>query len=243
MTDQETMDQRILVIEDDRDIAGLVRLHLEDLGCSVALETDGRSGLRRAEGESFDLIVLDLMLPGIDGLEVCKRIRSRNAYVPLLMLTARSSEMDRVLGLELGADDYLTKPFNIMELVARVKAILRRVDALRSMAESSPELPIHTGGVVIEPQRRKVSIEGRSVELTAREFDLLAHFARHPGRVFTRTQLLDAVWGYGHDGYEHTVNSHINRLRSKIEPDPSEPSYILTVWGVGYRMSDTREAS
>jgi len=242
MTASASSAQRILVIEDDPDIARLVRLHLEDLGCTVRLEADGREGLRRAEDDPFDLIVLDLTLPGLDGLEVCKRLRSRSDYTPVLMLTARSSEIDRVLGLELGADDYLTKPFNIMELVARVKAIFRRVAALRAPDAGSPGEMIRLAGIVVDLDRRQVTVDRRPVPLTAREFELLVFFARHPGRVFSRAQLLDRVWGYGHDGYEHTVNSHINRLRAKIEPDPSKPRYILTVWGVGYKMSDPGEA-
>lgn len=232
------MERRILIIEDDPDINSLVELHLKDLGCRVECETAGLAGLRRAESERFDLIVLDIMLPGLDGLEVCKRLRSREVYTPILMLTARSSELDRVLGLELGADDYLTKPFSIMELVARVKAILRRVEVMQGVDAPGAREPITIGGLVIDPDRRSVKVNGRPVELTAREFDLLLHFARHPGRVYSRVQLLDDVWGYGHDGYEHTVNSHINRLRAKIEPDPSDPTYILTVWGVGYKMSE-----
>jgi DNA-binding response OmpR family regulator len=235
------VDKRILIIEDDLDIALLVRLHLEDLGCAVEHETDGRAGLNRVENDRFDLIVLDLMLPGLDGLEICKRIRSAETYTPVLMLTARSSEMDRVLGLELGADDYLTKPFSVMELVARVKAILRRVEALRSERVTAPREPIRIAGLVVDFERRIVRVDDKKVELTAREFDLLAHFAANPGRVFSRAQLLDQVWGYGHDGYEHTVNSHINRLRAKIEPDPSEPTYIRTVWGVGYKMAEPSE--
>ena len=235
------MKRNILIIEDDMDIAGLVRLHLEDLGCSIQVETGGGAGLQAARTGRFDLVVLDLTLPGIDGLEICRRIRSEEDYVPVLMLTARSTETDRVVGLELGADDYLTKPFSVIELVARVKAIFRRIDAVRSETAAPGSPPIRIGRMVIEPDRRRVEVGGRAVELTAREFDLLAYFARHPGRVFTRAQLLDQVWGYGHGGYEHTVNSHINRLRSKIETDPSAPNWIQTVWGVGYKMNDPAE--
>ncbi len=234
------MERQVLIVEDDQDIARLVQLHLEDIGCTVTVKTDGPTGLVAAEREAFNLIILDLMLPGLDGLELCKRIRAREDYTPLLMLTARSAETDRVLGLELGADDYLTKPFSVGELTARVKAIFRRVEALRHQGASSTE-PIRVSGIVIEPDKRRVTVNDRPVELTAREFDLLAHFARNPGRVFTRTQLLNEVWGYGHDGYEHTVNSHINRLRAKIEPDPSNPTLIRTVWGVGYKLSETAE--
>jgi DNA-binding response OmpR family regulator len=235
------MDRTILIIEDDVDIARLVQLHLDDLGCTVRLESDGAAGLRAAREGGFDLVVLDLTLPSVDGLEICKELRRADDYVPVLMLTARSSETDRVVGLELGADDYLTKPFSVVELVARVKAILRRIDAVRSEQAGPGRTPIRVAGMVIEPDKRSVEIEGRPIELTAREFDLLEFFARHPDRVFTRAQLLDQVWGYGHAGYEHTVNSHINRLRAKIEDDPSAPGRIQTVWGVGYKLTDPAE--
>ena len=224
----------ILVVEDDSDIAGLVALHLEDAGFRVDIEPSGRTGLERALAGGWDMVVLDLMLPGVDGLEICRRLRARTPYVPILMLTARSAEIDRVLGLELGADDYLTKPFSVRELVARVKAILRRSEALAAGEERPGS--IRAGELAIDSERHEVRISGAPVDLTAKEFDLLLHFARHPGRVFTRSQLLDSVWGYSHDGYEHTVNTHINRLRGKIEPDPGEPRFILTVWGVGYRF-------
>jgi DNA-binding response OmpR family regulator len=228
--------RRVLVIEDQPEIAELVRLHLVDLSCTVELAADGLAGLALAQARPFDLVILDLMLPGLDGLEVCKRLRAGQQYVPILMLTSRSSEVDRVLGLELGADDYLVKPFSIIELVARVKAIFRRVDALAAPA-AQPKT-IAAGDLVIDIERRHVTLAGRTVDLTAKEFDLLVHFARHPGRVFNRGQLLDQVWGYSHSGYEHTVNSHINRLRSKIEADPASPRFILTVWSVGYKFAE-----
>ena len=175
----------------------------------------------------------------MDGFELCKKIRAKANYTPVLMLTARSSELDRVLGLELGADDYLSKPFSIRELIARVKAILRRVESLGDKDEQPKiDSPKRYGELEIDPTKHQVVLAGKSMDLTAREFELLWHFAQHPGQVFTRTQLLDNVWGYGHDGYEHTVNSHINRLRSKIEKNPSKPEYILTVWGVGYKFND-----
>ena len=229
------MDQAVLVIEDNRDIAELVALHLRDEGYEVTLADDGRRGLDLARSGEFALLVLDLMLPGIDGLSICREIRQQEHYLPILMLTAKSSELDRVLGLELGADDYLTKPFSIRELVARVKALLRRQAALTPTPTAAVMI---SDGLRIDADRRQVSVDGREVELTAREFDLLLHFARHPGRVFSRAQLLDQVWGYGHEGYEHTVNSHINRLRSKIEQDPAAPRYVLTVWGVGYKFAE-----
>jgi len=233
------MSRRVLIVEDDRDISHLVALHLKDIDCEVETVADGRAGLERARAGTHDLIILDLMLPGIDGLEICRKVRAHSEYIPILMLTARSSEVDRVLGLELGADDYLTKPFSILELVARVKALFRRMDALQSMEASDEQAPLHFSELSIEPDKRSVLVRGQPIDLTAKEFDLLLHFARQPGRVFTRAQLLDSVWGYGHDGYEHTVNSHINRLRSKIEEDPAVPRYILTVWGVGYRFAET----
>jgi DNA-binding response OmpR family regulator len=231
------MARRILVIEDDRDIAHLVELHLKDLGAEVTLAHDGGVGLEIAQRRPFDLVILDLMLPGIDGLEICRKLRARTNYTPILMLTARSADLDRIVGLEMGADDYLTKPFNIRELIARVKALLRRVDAL-----TKPEAPqsaiLDFGELVVDVEKRKVTLRGEPIDLTAKEFDLLLQFARYPGRVYTRAQLLDLVWGYGHDGYEHTVNSHINRLRSKLEKDHAKPAYILTVWGVGYKFAD-----
>lgn len=235
------MSRKILVIEDSPDIADLLALHLGDEGYQVELDQDGRTGLRKALEQSYDLVILDLMLPEVDGLEICRQLRAAPSYTPILMLTARSTEIDRVVGLELGADDYLTKPFSIRELVARVKALFRRVEAFTSQMPSNPSAVIRMGDLVIDPERRKVQIGDRPIELTAKEFDLLLHFARHPGRVYSRAQLLDLVWGYGHDGYEHTVNSHINRLRAKIERNPARPRYLLTVWGVGYKFFEAEE--
>ncbi|WP_405234495.1 response regulator transcription factor [Lentisalinibacter salinarum] len=232
------MQKRILVIEDERDIAQLIRLHLADLGFSVTIAGDGNGGLRKASAGSWDLIILDLRLPGIDGLEICRRLRQDSGSVPVLMLTAKSTELDRVVGLEIGADDYVTKPFSVVELMARVKAILRRAElSRRSAAEQKGA--IRAGCVTVDPATRIATVRGESIELTAKEFDLLHHFAANPGRVFRRLELLDSVWGYGHDGYEHTVNSHINRLRAKIEIDPAHPELIVTVWGVGYKMAAT----
>jgi DNA-binding response OmpR family regulator len=213
-------------------------LHLTDAGYHVEAVHDGRAGLAGATRGGFDLVVLDLMLPGMDGLEICRHLRAAESYVPILMLTSKSSELDRVLGLELGADDYLTKPFSIQELLARVKAILRRMDSLKTGPAAGAGESIRTGDLSIHVEKRAVTVAGLPVDLTAREFELLVFFARHPGRVYSRAQLLDQVWGYGHDGYEHTVNSHINRLRAKIETDPADPRYILTVWGVGYKFAE-----
>lgn len=237
------MARRILIIEDDRDIAHLVDLHLRDLDCETRVAHDGTRGLQLALDQPFDLVILDIMLPGIDGLEICRRLRALPGYVPILMLTARSTEVDRVVGLEMGADDYLTKPFSIKELLARVKALFRYREAVSGRSETvqGDTAPIEIGDIRINLDRRTARAGRRSLDLTTREFDLLAHFARHPGRVFSRAQLLDLVWGYAHQGYEHTVNSHINRLRAKLEEDPSTPRYILTVWGVGYRFFDPRE--
>jgi DNA-binding response OmpR family regulator len=235
------MNRRVLVIEDDKDIARLVELHLRDSGYDVTVAYDGTSGLETALAKTFDLIILDLLLPGIDGMEICRRIRTRPTYTPILMLTSRSSEVDRVLGLEMGADDYLTKPFSVRELLARVKALFRREEAIRS--EASPELQkvIKAGQLLIDAGKRKVTINKKEVSLTAKEFDLLLQFASHPGRVYSRTELLNQVWGYGYEGYEHTVNSHINRLRAKIEDDPAHPRYVLSVRGVGYKFSELDE--
>mgnify|MGYP001235057427 CR=1 FL=1 len=231
------MSRNVLVVEDNEDIARLVKLQLTELSCNVKVAYDGNVGLAEAESRPYDLIVLDLMLPGVDGLEICRRVRAKSRYTPILMLTAKSSELDRVLGLEMGADDYLTKPFSVMEFAARVKAIFRRVESLATERSGAAKV-IEAGELRIDSEKRAVSLEGKAIELTAKEFDLLLHFAENPGRVFTRSQLLDKVWGYSHSGYEHTVNSHINRLRAKIESNPNQPEYVQTVWGVGYKFRD-----
>ncbi|KRT55267.1 response regulator transcription factor [endosymbiont of Ridgeia piscesae] len=233
------MRRRVLIVEDEPDIARLVRSHLNDIGCDADIAGDGATAMQRFNGGGYQLVVLDLMLPDTDGLSLCRQMRQSGDYLPILMLTAKSGELDRVLGLEMGADDYLSKPFSIAELLARIKALFRRVDALSQQRDESPvEEQIRCGGLQIDVVRRAVQVDGRPVELTAREFDLLLFFARQPGRVFSRVQLLDRVWGYNHEGYEHTVNSHINRLRAKIESEPSKPRYVLTVWGVGYKFAD-----
>lgn len=224
-------------MEDDTDLAGLVSMHLKDIGCEVCHAADGKSGLQQARSGNFGLVILDLMLPGLSGLEICQQLRGSGRYVPILMLTAKSTELDRISGLEAGADDYLSKPFSILELVARVKAVFRRVEALRESPQASAEAELTIGDVVINVANRQARLDDRDLALTAREFDLLLHFARTPGRVYSRAQLLDAVWGYSHCGYEHTVNSHINRLRAKLEQDPRNPRYICTVWGAGYKMA------
>ena len=236
--------KKILIIEDHTDLANILSLNLSDLDYKVTYADDGLKGLNYLENESFDLVVLDLMLPGMDGLEICRRIRNQNNYTPVLMLTSKSSEIDRVLGLEMGADDYVTKPFSVRELMARIKALFRRVEAFSTSSDNMEDDRNHIifGNLEVDIDTHNVLIEGRSVDLTAREFELLHHFVRRPGRVYSRAQLLDMVWGYGHEGYEHTVNSHINRLRAKIEIDPANPEYILTIWGVGYKFNDTLSA-
>ncbi len=231
--------RRILVIEDDRDIAELIAMHLTDLPAQVTRAHEGREGLALALNGGWDAIVLDLRLPGLNGLDICRELRTQGTYMPILMLTARSGELDRVLGLELGADDYLTKPFSVLELQARIKALLRRCDY--SAIETSTNLGMQSeiakqGSLTVNRSERRVRLDGEELLLTPREFDLLWHFMQHPGRVFTRSDLLADVWGYGHDGYDHTVNSHINRLRSKLGDDRAEPQFIHTVWGVGYRF-------
>ncbi len=229
------MSRNVLLIEDNPDLLHLLPLHLQDLNCHVEAARDGMTGLQKALTGRHDLIILDLMLPRIDGVELCQRVRRERISTPILMLTSKSSEQDRVLGLDVGADDYVTKPFSLRELLARVKAILRRQD-LYQTGQSEVGSILSLGPMVINADERSLELSGKAIELTAKEFDLLHYFARHPNRVYTRAQLLDAVWGYDHDGYEHTVNSHINRLRAKIERNPRHPDIIVTVWGVGYKL-------
>jgi two-component system alkaline phosphatase synthesis response regulator PhoP len=229
--------KRVLVVEDDEDIAELISIHLQDLGCQVNLARAGDTGYQLAIQYSFDLIVLDIMLPGMDGLEVCRKLRAAEISCPILMLTAKSEEIDKVLGLETGADDYLTKPFSIREFLARVKAIFRR-SSLNAVLPDSQANMIKIEDLTIDQQKRKIMVGGSRVDLTPKEYDLLQLLATHPGKSYSREDLLNLIWGYEFSGYEHTVNSHINRLRSKIEPDFSKPKYILTTWGVGYRFND-----
>lgn len=234
------MDQpkRVLVVEDDAHIADLICLHLRDEHFEVMHSADGSEGLRLLEQGGWDALILDLMLPGVDGLEICRHARAMARYTPIIITSARSSEMHRILGLELGADDYLAKPFSMPELVARVKALLRRVDAMaRNLKMDAGSLDL--GQLFINPLTRDATLQGQRLDLTPREFDLLYFFARQPGKVFSRMDLLNAVWGYSHEGYEHTVNTHINRLRAKVEADPANPARILTVWGRGYKFAES----
>ena len=239
VTELKPMTRHILLVEDDRDIATLVQLHLRDIHCAADIAGTGQDALALHGARRYDLVILDLMLPDLDGLSLCQRLRVGGERAPILMLTAKSSELDRVLGLELGADDYLVKPFSFPELLARVKALLRRAEMSSQGAVTPGDARIIRGSLVIEINQRRSTLAGQELSLTAKEFDLLLYFARQPGRVFTRGQLLDQVWGYGHEGYEHTVNSHINRLRAKLEPNPAEPRYIVTVWGVGYKFAES----
>ena len=232
------MGRRILIIEDDPDMAGILENHMKDAGYTITVSDNGTSGLEIAQRQEHDLIVLDLMLPEMDGLEICRRVRAMPGYTPILMLTALSSEIDKVVGLEMGADDYMTKPFSLREFVARVKTILRREERVRTEKTSGEPETLRRGDLVIDAGKRRVTRSGTPIELTGREFDLLLHLARRPGRVYSRQQLLDQVWGYGFEGYAYTVNTHINKLRSKLETDRAKPRYIQTVWGVGYRFAD-----
>ena len=231
---------RVLVVEDDPDIVRLLAILLGDLPCHLDVAADGARAVELASDGNYDAIVLDISLPILDGLAVCRTIRDQQVFTPILMLTARGTELDRVAGLDGGADDYMSKPFSIPELQARMKALLRRA---KDYVAPVPDRSVLTfGELAIAVDRRQVTLDDAVVDLTAKEFDLLVWFARHPGRVFTREQLLDAVWGYSHAGYGHTVNSHINRLRAKIERDPGLPTFVLTVWSVGYKFRDRQVA-
>ncbi len=234
------MPYHILVAEDQADIRDMIELNLRNAGYQVTAVADGLAALASQAEQAFDVLLLDLMMPGMDGLEVCKTLRARGRSTPILMLTAKSTELDRVLGLELGADDYLTKPFSLAELLARVKALLRRAELLLAAqtAAKTQHSVLRNGELEILPAKRQVSLKGKPLDFTALEFELLLHFAQHPGHVFSRNQLLAAVWGYSHDGYEHTVTTHINRLRAKLELDPMRPQLILTVRGAGYKMRE-----
>ncbi len=230
--------ERILLIEDDPHLGELVGIHLKDLNCSVEVITDGREGYEKASTGEYSLIILDIMLPGMDGLEVCRLLRANKVNTHILMLTAKSEEIDKVLGLETGADDYLTKPFSIREFIARVKAILRRLKTMKTETEASDREQLNFENLSIDLVKRKVVLNNNTLDLTPKEYDLLILLATKPGWVYSRTDLLNQVWGYNFNGYEHTVNSHINRLRSKIESDLNNPKYILTSWGVGYKFND-----
>jgi two-component system alkaline phosphatase synthesis response regulator PhoP len=229
--------EKALIIEDDRDISELISIHLADMGLDVHHAYDGKEGLMRALNEKFRFILLDIRLPELDGFEICKRLRMERVDTPILMITSKSEEIDKVLGLEMGADDYIAKPFGIRELLARIKAVLRRAERIAETGDDR-DVVLHCENLFINVGMRIVEVEGARIELSPKEFDLLVHLASNPGKTYTRVQLLDQVWGYEFDGFEHTVNSHINRLRSKIEKDMSHPEYILTTWGVGYKFRE-----
>jgi len=230
--------EKALIIEDDQDIANLISIHLTDLEFDVDKSSDGKDGLMKALNNDYKIIILDIRLPGLDGLEVCKRLRSEKNRTPILMVTSKSEEIDKIIGLELGADDYITKPFSIRELMARVKAIVRRSEIAKQDVSADEIREIKLDGMYINVNMRIVEVHGKRIELSPKEFDLLVLFASNPGRTYTRVQLLELVWGYQFEGYEHTVNSHINRLRSKIENNLNTPEFILTTWGVGYKFRE-----
>jgi DNA-binding response OmpR family regulator len=221
---------RVLVVDDDPTVSDVVRRYLDQAGCVVSLAGDGPAALAEAARQRPDLVVLDLMLPGMDGLEVCRRLRAHLGDVPVIMLTALGEEVDRVAGLEVGADDYVTKPFSPRELVLRAQSVLRRTAPTRAV----PEPPLADGDLTVDPARRTATRAGTTLALTVREFDLLTYFMRHPGRVLRRDELLESVWGWTF-GDQSTVTVHVRRLREKVEDDPADPRRILTVWGVGYR--------
>lgn len=229
--------KRILVIEDDPNINQLLQLHLQDSGYQAEICDHGRQGFEKASKGEYDLLILDVMLPEMDGVTICQKLRALDVFVPILMLTAKSEEIDKVLGLESGADDYLTKPFKIREFLARVKAILRRQELMIQGAQKEKN-SIRVGQLEIDQEKRKVLLDQKRIELTPKEFDLLYLMAKNPGRSYSRAELLELIWGYDFSGYEHTVNAHINRLRAKIETDANNPTHILTTWGIGYRFND-----
>lgn len=228
----------LLVVEDDENISSAISEYFSRAGYSVKTVEDGLMGVKAALDDPPDAVVLDLMLPKMDGLAVCRELRDKVSYLPILMLTAKDDVVDKVLGLEMGADDYITKPFSLRELEARIKSVLRRTRTASSSDGSKTEAPITRGRLRIDPARREVTIGERQVDLTPKEFDLLRLFAANPGRVFPRKYLLEKIWDYSYEGYDRTIDSHINRLRAKIEENPENPQMVLTVWGIGYKFSD-----
>ncbi len=227
--------KNILIIEDDPEIVKLLEIHLTDLNFTTSKSLDGFLGLQMALKNDYDLIILDLTLPNMNGIEVCKKLRAKK-NTRIIMLTAKSEEIDRVLGLEIGADDYITKPFSIRELLARINAVMRRTNTTIDDKKNSSTIAID--GLQLDIDKRKVLVKGKKIELSPKEFELLVLMANNPGKNYTRTELLNIIWGYNFNGYEHTVNSHINRLRAKIESDMANPHYILTTWGVGYKFNE-----
>ncbi len=228
----------ILIVEDDPNIAELIAIHLRDLPAEVTIIHHGWQGMDEAMTGKYDFMVLDLMLPGLSGMEICRQLRQRKQYIPVLMLTARSEEQDKIAGLEMGADDYLTKPFSPGELLARVKTILRRTRRESIQMEKSLQR-IERGALSIDLLHKTIQKGAVQIDLTPKEYELLQLFMQNPGRPYTRQEILDEIWGEQFEGLEHTVNAHINRLRAKIEDDLAHPGYILTAWGIGYKFNDT----
>ena len=228
----------LLVVEDDENISTAISEYFSRAGYNVKTAEDGLAGVQAALHDRPDAIVLDLMLPKMDGLAVCRELRDKAPYIPILMLTAKDDVVDKVLGLEMGADDYITKPFALRELEARIKSVLRRAHSAASVQAAGDEAPVARGKLRIDPAKREVTIGDRQVDLTPKEFDLLKLFASNPGRVFPRKYLLEKIWDYSYEGYDRTIDSHINRLRAKIEDDPENPQMVLTVWGIGYKFND-----
>ncbi len=228
----------LLVVEDDENISTAISEYFSRAGYNVKTVEDGLAGVKSVLDDRPDAVVLDLMLPKMDGLAVCKELREKTNYLPILMLTAKDDVVDKVLGLEMGADDYITKPFSLRELEARIKSVLRRMRNATASDGLKSEAPIIRGRLRIDAAKREVSVGDRQVELTPKEFDLLKLFASNPGRVFPRKYLLEKIWDYSYEGYDRTIDSHINRLRAKIEENPENPQMVLTVWGIGYKFSD-----
>ncbi len=230
--------KRILIVEDDLEIVQLLEIHLKDFPAEIIKAHNGEDGLNLALEEKPDLMLLDISLPKMDGIEVCQKVRNSGITTAIVMLTARTEEIDRVLGLEVGADDYITKPFSVRELLARIKAIFRMRKMIEDNLKSSTSKIIEFGEIHIDIEKRKVLVNGKKMELSPKEFELLILLSSNPGRSYSRSQLLTLIWGYDYAGHEHNINSHINRLRAKIEPDMNNPTYILTTWGVGYRFNE-----
>jgi len=226
---------KILVVDDERVLVKGIKFNLENEGYQVETGSDGEEAVEKARAGQYDLIILDLMMPRIDGLQACMKIREFS-NVPIIMLTARSEDADKIIGFECGADDYITKPFNILELKARIRALLRRAGQVAQQEREANRLA--RGSIVIDTDERAAWKDGRPVDLTAKEFDLIELLLRNPGRVYSRENLLNQVWGYEYIGEYRTVDVHIRRLREKLEPDPANPEYILTKWGVGYYLSN-----
>ena len=235
------MVDKVLVVEDEQDISELIAINLSELGLKVEKVATGELAVELVKKNNYGLVILDVMLPGISGLDVCRKVRELKPEQAIMMLTSRGSETDRVVGLELGADDYMTKPFSVRELQARVRSLLRRVNMFSELQQQckndNVDHYINIGNLSIDNISHRITVAGQALDLTSTEYDLLHYLASHPDQVFSRAQLLSSVWGYHHSGYEHTVNSHINRLRNKLERDATKPEIVQTVWGVGYKFN------